>query len=401
MTPTATARRLRRLAPVAGALAAAFGLSACGAKVDRITPNPADTQTITLDLDGAPSPLDAGIYLARADGDFADAGLKVTIGTPPSDSSAINQVAYNEVDVGVASEPALMIQRDQENQRGTVLGFGAIAQRPIGALISPRSAHITSFAKLRGTTVGVLNTPGTAQMFSAALRQAGVPGHTVRRVTLDASALVGAMTSHRVDATFGGSADVQGAALRRAGDAPEIVGVTQTGIPTYDDAVLVCSETYFANHTNELRRLVQAIGRGYAAARARPAAAERALAAAAPGAVAAGSGSSATGSGSAGSGSGSAGSAGSGSGGSAVSGPGGSAASGSAGSAGSAGSTESALTALRRSLALSVPPSGEPFGWQVQKEWNVFGKWLVSHQVLQHPSWYQASTNQLLAGVGP
>ena len=343
-----TPRLLGRLAATALALTAGLALTGCGAKVDRITPNPAAVQTISLDLDGTPSAADVGIYLAQSDGAFAAADLKVDVHTAPSSSSAINPVAYNEANVGIASEPALMIQRDQTNLRGTVLGFGAIAQKPLAALISIGSAHISSFSDLRGKTLGVTTEPGQSELLTAALKAAGVAPGSVRRVVLGGSELVSAMTSKRVDATFGGTAAVVGAALRRKGDKPSIVPVTQTGVPTYDELVLVCTETYFANHTALLRRFVQALGRGYTAARANPTAAVRALQRAVPGV-----------------------------------------------------STPVQTAAVTHTLPLLFPGQGKPWGWQFQKPWNTFGKWLVTQKILHHPAWYQASTNQLLAGVGP
>ena len=343
-----TPRPIGRLAVTALALIAGLLLTACGAKVDRITPNPHYVQTISLDLDGTPSAADVGIYLAQSDGAFAAADLKVNVRSAPSNSSAINQVAYNEVNVGISSEPALMIQRDQTNLRGTVLGFGAIAQKPMADLISLGSAHITAFSDLRGKTLGVTSEPGQSELLTAALKAAGVAPGSVKRVVLPAGDLVSAMTSKRVDATYGGTAAIVGAALRRKGDKPSIVPITSSGVPPYDELELVCSETYFANHTAVLRRFVQALGRGYTAARANPAAGVRALQAAAPGV-----------------------------------------------------STKVQTAAVTHTLPLLFPGQGKSWGWQFQKPWNTFGKWLVRQKILQHPSWYQASTNQLLAGVGP
>jgi putative hydroxymethylpyrimidine transport system substrate-binding protein len=335
----------RKLALGALVLLSALGLAACGEKVDRVTPNASETQSISLALDTTPNATHVGIYQAQADGEFRRAGLRVQISSPPAGSSAMNEVESGKVDVGIISEPELMIQRDRY---ATVLAFGAIAQKPLAALISFGSRHITSFSALQGKTVGVTGAPGQSEMLTAALKAAGVPNRSVRRVALGAGDLVAAMKSKRVDATFGGTAAGLGATLRRAGDKPNIVPITQAGVPNYDELVFTCKEVYFENHVNQLRRFVQAIGRGYVAVRADPAAGVRALVAADPQLKPA---------------------------------------------------VETA--AVKQTLPALFPSRGKSWGWQFGGQWNTFGKWLVAKKILRHPAWYEASTNQLLAGVGP
>jgi putative hydroxymethylpyrimidine transport system substrate-binding protein len=338
MTPTSSPARLRRLALAVLAVLAALGVSACGEKVDRLTPEAGTAQRVTLELDSPPNAVQAGIYEAKADGGFTAADLDVQIITPKAGVNPLTQAENGEVNVAVTSEPELMLQRDVK----------AIAQQPLAELISVGSRHITSFADLRGTTVGVSTAPGQRQMFGAALQAAGVSPGSVRQVALSPAQLVPAMTSKRVAATFGGTAAGAGATLRRDHDKPNLVPITRSGVPNYDELVFASTEIYYENNVSTLRRLVQAIGRGYAAVRANPAAGVRALRAVDP----------------------------------------------------SASATELSA-AITQTLPALFPGRGEPWGWQFETQWNRFGKWMVKHHVLHHPSWYKASVNQLQAGVGP
>jgi len=43
-----------------------------------------------------------------------------------------------------------------------------------------------------------------------------------------------------------------------------VIHVENAGVPDYDELVLVTTENDIANKNNELRRFVQALGRGYA-----------------------------------------------------------------------------------------------------------------------------------------
>ena len=94
--------------------------------------------------------------------------------------------------------------------------------------------------------------------------------------------LVPAMLSGRVAATLGGYWNYEAIQLRQAGKRPNVIPVDQAGVPTYDELVLVTTENDIANKNNELRRFVQALGRGYEAVRADPQAGVNALLAANP-----------------------------------------------------------------------------------------------------------------------
>ncbi len=121
-------------------------------------------------------------------------------------------------------------------------------------------------------------------------------------------------------------------------------------MPDYDELVLVTTEDEIANHTNELRRFVQALGRGYAAVRADPQAGVDALERANPSL-----------------------------------------------------DEKLQLASVKATLSSYFPSNPAlPWGWQDQTQWNAFGEWMLSHHLISNAaSVADASTNQLLAGQGP
>src|SRR6201986_48830 len=72
------------------------------------------------------------------------------------------------------------------------------------------------------------------------------------------------------EATLGGFWKYEAIELRQQHKQTSVIPVSQGGVPTYDELVLVTTQKYFENHVSLLRRLAQTIGRGYSARRARP-----------------------------------------------------------------------------------------------------------------------------------
>jgi putative hydroxymethylpyrimidine transport system substrate-binding protein len=336
---------MRRTLAAAGLLLAALALSACGAKTDQINPIASRAQPIGLELDWLPNADHVGLYEAQANGDFRRAGLDVQLHVPTDPASPLSLLESGKVQVAISYEPQVMLAR---NQGAYIVAFGALTQRPLTSIISVGKKHITSPADLRGKTVGTAGIPYQKAYLDTILKHSHVPVSSVKQVNVGSN-LVPAMISGRVDATLGGYNNVEGVELRQAHQKPNIIPVAQAGVPDYDELVLVTTETFFANHTNELRRLVQAIGRGYEAVRSDPAAGVKALDDANP----------------------------------------------------SLNPTFEAAS-VKASLPAFFPAKGKPFGWQVQSQWNAYGRWMTNHHLIAGPqAWAAASTNQLLAGVGP
>ncbi len=334
----------RTLVPAAAAVVAAVALAACGEKTDRITAQASQATPISLELDWLPNADHVGIYEGLANGDFSRAGIDLHIHVPTDPASPLQLLETGKVDVAISYEPQLMLAR---NQGATVIGIGAVVQRPLTSIISIGSKHITSPADLRGKTVGTAGIPYQHAYLQTILRRAHVNPSSVKEVNVGAN-LVPAMISGRVDATLGGYSNYEAIELRQAHRKPDVIPVDQAGVPTYDELVLVTTEVYFAQHINVLRRFVQAMARGYQAVRANPAAGVQALDRANPSL-----------------------------------------------------SPTLQTASVNASLTGFFPTGNEPWGWQNQTQWNAYGRWMVSQHLIKTPAYAQASTNQLLAGQGP
>ena len=335
---------MKRLLPIAAALCASLALGACGEKQDTITAGGAQ-RPLTLMLDYLPNPDHVGLYEALADGAFADAGLDVQVQTPSDPAAPLKLLQAGKVDLAISYEPELLIARDKGAQ---LVSVGAIAQVPLTSLMS-LARGVDGPRDLRGERVGTAGIPYQSAYLTTILQRAGVPRDAVKETNVGFN-LVPTMLSKKVDATLGAYWNVEGVQLRLAGRRPHIVRMEQVGVPTYDELILVARKDTLAERGDDVRAFVQALARGYEAARADPAAATDALVRAAPDLDA-----------------------------------------------------RFALASVRASLPAFFPADGDkPFGWQEPRAWDAYGAWMFEHDLLgvRPNAGSTALTNEFLAGQG-
>jgi putative hydroxymethylpyrimidine transport system substrate-binding protein len=339
-------RRARKIGLLASVLLAAIALAACGEKKDVLTPTASKAQPVNLMLDWLPNADHVGIYDALAKGYFAAAGLNVHIHTPTDPASPLQLLAAGKVDVAVSYEPELLLARDKGEP---LVAIGAIVQRPLTSIVSLGSKHITSPANLRGKRVGDAGIDYQHAFLQTILHHAGVPPSSVTETNVGAN-LVPALLSGRIDAALGAYWNYEAIQLQQAGKHPNVIHVENAGVPSYNELVLVTTENDIANQTNELRRFVQAVGRGYAAVRADPTAGVDALVRANPSL-----------------------------------------------------SPKLQLASVKATLSSYFPASPNlPWGWQDGRQWTAFGEWMLRQHLISNPAAVPgAETNQLLAGQGP
>lgn len=335
---------MKRLLPIAAALAALLALAGCGEKQDTITAG-GETRSLTLMLDYLPNPDHVGIYQALADDAFARAGLDVEVQTPSDPAAPLKLLQAGKVDLAISYEPELLIARDKGAQ---LVSVGAIAQVPLTALMSLKRG-VDGPRDLRGGRVGTAGIPYQSAYLQTILQRAGVPVDSVKETNVGFN-LVPTMLSKRVDATLGAFWNVEGVQLRRAGKRPRIIRMEQVGVPTYNELILVARKDTLAERGDDVRAFVQALARGYEAARADPAAATDALVRAAPDL-----------------------------------------------------DGGFALASVEASLPAFFPSDEEkPFGWQDPRAWDAYGRWMFEQELLgvRPNAGSTALTNEFLAGQG-
>jgi len=336
---------MKRGLAIAAALAALLlALAGCGEKQDATQPSAAK-QPLTLMLDYLPNPDHVGLYDALASGQFARAGLDVKVQTPSDPAAPLKLLEAGQVDLAISYEPELLIARDKGEQ---LVSVAAISQVPLTTLMSLKK-RVRTPADLRGGRVGTAGIPYQSAYLTTILAHAGVPRSSVKETNVGFD-LVPAMLSKKVDATLGAYWNVEGVQLRLAGKRPRIIRMEQVGVPTYDELVVVARKDTLANRGDEVRAFVQALARGYAAARADPQAATDALVRAAPDL-----------------------------------------------------DRRFALASVKASLPAFFPAdASKPWGWQDPAAWQAYERWMFSNNLIgvMPSAGATAYTNEFLAGQG-
>jgi putative hydroxymethylpyrimidine transport system substrate-binding protein len=332
----------RRSAAACLAALLAVGLAACGEKKDS-TAAPAQ-RGMSLMLDYLPNPDHVGIYTANESGEFAKAGLRVKIVTPPDPSAPLKLLAAGRADLAISYEPELLLAREKG---ADLLSVAAIATRPLTSLMSVRDKPVSP-KSLAGKTVGTAGIPYQDAYLDTILDGAGVDPSTVKKVDVGFN-LVPAMLSGRVDATLGAFWNVEGVQLKREKRRPRILPVDQVGVPTYDELVLVARRETVKSDGAMIRRFIQALSRGTTAARHDPQAGTAALLKAAPDL-----------------------------------------------------GRGFAAASVRATLPVLFPAeAGKPFGWQDKSQWQSYIDWMVNAGQLDKPMAAGAVlTNEFLPGEG-
>jgi putative hydroxymethylpyrimidine transport system substrate-binding protein len=333
----------RTLALIAGMTALMLGLAACGEKKEQLTAS--THQSLNLMLDWIPNADHVGLYQALASGDFTNAGLDVHVQVPSDPATPLQLLAAGKVDAAISYEPELMLARDKNEP---LVAVAAIVQRPLTSIVSLASRKITSPEALRGKRVGDAGIPYQHAYLKTILAGAGVPASSVKEVNVGSN-LVPAMLSGRVDATLGAYWNYEAIQLRQLGRRPNVIRVDAAGVPAYDELVVVVRENEIVNNAQEIRRFVQALGRGYDAVRSNPQAGVSALVKANPSL-----------------------------------------------------SPKLQLASVQATLSSFFPAgAGQPWGFQNQVQWNAYGQWMLRNHLITNPAAVVgASTNELLAGQG-
>ena len=335
---------MKRVAPVLMILLALV-LAGCGEKTESVSPSSSHLQNLSLMLDWFPNADHVGIYQALAEGDFKRVGLNVQVHVPTDPALPLKLLAAGKVDAVISYEPELLLAR---NQGLPLVAVAALVQQPLTSIVSVGSKHITTPADLRGKTVGDAGISYQHDYLTTILAHAGVPAGSVKEVNVGDD-LVPAMLSGRVDATLGAYWNYEAIQLAQMNKHPNVIRMNQVGVPDYDELVLVVRANEINEQIDLVRRLVQAMARGYESVRRNPQAAVHNLVKA---------------------------------------------------------NTSLDQKIQQASVNATLPaffPSNpaNPWGWMDPTQWDNYGTWMLNqHLISRVNAVTDASTNELLAGEG-
>ena len=230
-------------------------------------PSPTFPRELHVSLDGQLNPGDVAIYMAAQKGYFADVGLTVFFSAPVAPRRPVPYVAAYTDDLSVTQQPQAIIGKEHG---APIVAVGSLISQPTAAMIWLKRSGIEEIADLKGKTVAVPGIPYQEEMLESILRRAGVePGEVeVKQVGYR---LMPALLHGKADAIFGGTSNIEGAALRERGDEPVIKPVQELGVPAYDELLIITRPDRAAREPEVVRKFMAALTRGVAAVKRNPA----------------------------------------------------------------------------------------------------------------------------------
>jgi len=244
----------RAVALLAASLALAGGAAGCGGG----GAEPGAPIGATIVLDFTPNAVHAGIFAAKAEGFYKDAGVDLEVQAPGESTDAPKLLAAGRTDFAILDIHDLGIAREKGLP---LVGVVPIVQRPLAAVLARADRGIASPKDLDGKTVGVTGLPSDEAVVDSEVSAAGGDPAKVDEVTIGFNA-VSALAAGKVDAATG-FWNAEGVTLQQAGVPIRTFKVDEYGAPPYPELILTTSERTLEDRPELVEDVVAATERGY------------------------------------------------------------------------------------------------------------------------------------------
>jgi len=221
-------------------------------------------QKLTIMLDWFPNIDHLPLYVAEADGYFADEGISVEILSPSATTDALKLAASNNVDLAVSYAPQAIMG---VSAGLSVKVVGRLVEHPLSVLLYLEGKGIENPADLEGKIIGY-TVPGMMDILTEAFAKInGIRHYTPINVGF---AIVQSLVSSRVDAIMGPYKNYETVALEEKGYKARYFELREWGIPDYDELVFLTGDAALEKKRKAIRGFVRAIDRAIAKTRRDP-----------------------------------------------------------------------------------------------------------------------------------
>ena len=267
---------MKKLALIVLAVMLVFSLAACADTQEPQEPTDAELDQVTVVLDWVPNVNHTGLYVAEANGYFAEQGLDVEI-IQPGDNYALQLVAAGQAEFGVSYQEEVTFAREADIP---VISIAAVIQHNTSCFAAPKENNIRTIADFAGKTYGGWGGEVEEALINYLVESEGL-SDPVEIINIG-SADFFAATETNVDfswiyyATTGVEAELRGVEL----DTIYLKDID----PAFDyyTPVLVAEESWLADNGDIAERFLAAVSKGYQFADSNPEEAADMLLAASP-----------------------------------------------------------------------------------------------------------------------
>jgi putative hydroxymethylpyrimidine transport system substrate-binding protein len=245
---------MRRAVALLAAVLLLVGVAGCGGD----GAEPSAPKGAILVLDFTPNAVHTGIYAARAEGFYVDAGVDLEIQQPGESTDAPKLLSAGRADFAILDIHDLGIARE----RGfDLVGVMPIVRRPLAAVLSPYKEGVRRPRDLEGRTVGVTGLPSDEAVVDSVVSADGGDPALVDRVTIGFNA-VASLAAGKVAAATG-FWNAEGVALERKFVPIRVFIVDEWGAPPYPELILATSRQTLEDEPDLVDAVVDATKRGY------------------------------------------------------------------------------------------------------------------------------------------
>jgi ABC-type nitrate/sulfonate/bicarbonate transport system substrate-binding protein len=252
---------MSRVAALLAAALLAAGAAGCGG--GGAEPGAPDGATLVLDF--TPNAVHSGIYAARQQGFYRDAGVGLTIREPGESTDAPKLLEAGRADFAILDIHDLGIAREHGLD---LVGVMPIVQRPLASVLARADRGVRRPGELEGHTVGVTGLPSDEAVVDSEVSADGGDPAAVDRVTIGFNA-VSSLAAGKVDAATG-FWNAEGVALREEDVPIRIFKVNEYGAPPYPELVLATTRQTIEDDPDLVDATIEATTRGYGFAAQHP-----------------------------------------------------------------------------------------------------------------------------------
>jgi ABC-type nitrate/sulfonate/bicarbonate transport system substrate-binding protein len=252
---------MSRVAALLAAAVLAAGAAGCGG--GGAEPGAPDGATLVLDF--TPNAVHSGIYAARQQGFYRDAGVGLTIREPGESTDAPKLLEAGRADFAILDIHDLGIAREHGLD---LVGVMPIVQRPLASVLARADRGVRRPRDLEGHTVGVTGLPSDDAVVDSEVSADGGDPAAVDRVTIGFNA-VSSLAAGKVDAVTG-FWNAEGVALREEDVPIRIFKVNEYGAPPYPELVLATTRQTIEDDPDLVDATIEATTRGYGFAAQHP-----------------------------------------------------------------------------------------------------------------------------------
>lgn len=211
-------------------------------------------------LDGRVGPANAGMRLAEERGYFDDPAIDIWSGSPAGPARPVTYVDLGNNEFGVTQLPQLVLAREKGMP---LVAIGSLISQPTAAMIWLKKSKIDGISDLEGRTIAIPGISFQEALLDSVLARVGLTLDDVKLKRVGYG-LVSALLDGNADAIFGGSWNIEGAALEAQGAEPVVKRVQDLGVPDYEELVVIVRRDFATEEPQLMRDFMSAVGRGVA-----------------------------------------------------------------------------------------------------------------------------------------